>query len=68
MQMKRKCPHVMGEVVSKDSGIIPVSHPTPSPVQVWFCKCCSFFVEDPEHSDLQHRWKITYRGTKVPNL
>ena len=68
IQMKRKGPHVMGEGVSKDSAVIPVSYPTPSPAQVWFYNCCSFFVEDPEYSHLQHRWKITYRGTKVPNL
>lgn len=50
---------MMGEVVSKDFDIIPVSHPTP-PAQVWFC-LLFFFVEDPEHSDLQYRWKITYK-------
>lgn len=26
------------------------------------------YTQDTEHSDLQHRWKTTYRGRKVPNL
>lgn len=35
--------------------------PIPPHLRKFGSVCCSFFVEDPEHSDLQYRWKITYK-------
>lgn len=78
IQKKRKRPHVMGEVVSKDSGVIPAFHPTPplrefgSIIAVllfvclfWVCVCVCIRTRT--------RWFAAQmedhlQGRKVPNL